>query len=178
MDLTRPGMRIDLGGIAKGWALDRMAELLRQGGMLDALLDYGQSSILGLGKPPDAEAWTVAVRKGEGLAGTARLRDRGFAVSGTLGQYAEIGGVRYGHLIDPRTGRALTRNVQAAVVAPDATTAEAWSTALAVLGTEGLALVEAEEGVEAHLLLEDGSEHLTSGWAEAVDWEPATASGP
>lgn len=173
VDLTRPGMRIDLGGIAKGWALDRLGEVLDQGSVRDALLDYGQSSILARGKPADADAWTVAVRRGEGVAGFAELRDVGFSVSGSLGHYADIGGVRYGHVIDPRTGRALTRNVQAAVVAPGATSAEAWSTALAVLGREGLALVEGEAGVEAHLLMEDGTQHTTSGWSAAVSWAPA-----
>ena len=98
----------------------------------------------------------------------------GFSVSGALGRYFEIDGVRYGHVIDPRSGRALTRNVQAAVVAPDATAAEAWSTALTVLGPEGLARIEAEAGVEAHLLLEDGSSRTTSGWAEATAFEPAS----
>ena len=175
VDLTRPGMRVDLGGIAKGWALDRLGELLRQGGVRDALLDYGQSSLLALGKPADADAWSVAVRRGgrgEGIAGYAELHDAGFSVSGSLGEYAEIDGVRYGHVIDPRSGRALTRNVQAAVVARDATTAEAWSTALTILGPAGLALVEREAGVEAHLLMEDGTQHMTSGWAAAVSWTP------
>lgn len=173
VNLTRPGMRIDLGGIAKGWALDRLGEMLAEGRVRNALLDYGQSSILALGKPADADAWTVAVRRGEGIAGYAELRDMGFSVSGSLGQYADIAGVRYGHVIDPRSGRALTRNVQAAVVAPDATSAEAWSTALAVLGPEGLELVERQTGIEAHLLMEDGAQHTTSGWSAAVSWTPA-----
>jgi thiamine biosynthesis lipoprotein len=170
--LTHPGMRIDLGGIAKGWTLDRLGEVLAEGGVRDALLDYGQSSILALGSPADAEAWTVALPGGEGrILGLVTLRDAGLSVSGSLGQYVEIAGVRYGHVVDPRTGRALTRNVQAAVVAPDATTAEAWSTALAVLGPEGLALVERHPGLEAHLLLEDGSQRTSSGWAAAVSWQ-------
>lgn len=173
VDLTRPGMRIDLGGIAKGWTLDRLGELLAEGRVHDALLDYGKSCILALGKPADADVWTVAVPKGEGVAGYAELRDVGFSVSDSFGRYADIAGVRYGDIIDPRSGRALTRDVQAAVVAPDATTAEAWSTALAVLGPEGLALVERHDGIEAHLLLEDGAQRSTSGWSAAVSWTPA-----
>ncbi len=174
VDLERPGMRLDLGGIAKGWALDRLGEMLRQGGIRDFLLDYGQSSILASGKPFDAPEWTAGVRgKGGALAGTAALRNLGFSVSGSLGQSAEIGGVVYGHIIDPRTGRAATRSIQAAVVAPTATEAEAWSTALAVLGPDGMAEIERQEGVEAHLLLEDGSERITSGWASLVSYAPA-----
>jgi thiamine biosynthesis lipoprotein len=174
VDLARPGMRLDLGGIAKGWALDRMGELLYQGGIRDALLDFGQSSILARGKPFDAPDWTVGLKgKDGGLAGTLTLNDVGFSVSGSQGQSAEIDGVIYGHIIDPRTGLAATRNVQAAVVAPTATEAEAWSTALAVLGPDGLAAVERQEGVEAHLLLEDGSERITSGWAARVSYAPA-----
>jgi len=176
VELKHRGMRLDLGGIAKGWALDRLGEVLVEGGVRDALLDFGQSSILALGKPLDAPAWTVALRAGdEGVAGIVSLRDgMGFSVSGALGRYFEIDGVRYGHVIDPRNGRALIRNVQAAVVAPDATAAEVWSTALTVLGPEGLARIEAEAGVEAHLLLEDGSSRTTSGWAEATAFEPTS----
>ena len=172
VELAAPGMRLDLGGIAKGWALDRMGEILRREGVGDALLDFGQSSILALGRPADAPAWSVALRgAGGGIAGLLELRDRGFSVSGSLGQWSEIGGRRYGHVIDPRSGRALERNLQVAVVAPSAGQAEAWSTALVVLGPEGLALLEREPGVEAWLQEEGGASHATPGWARSVGFE-------
>lgn len=172
VELASPGMRLDLGAIAKGWALDRMREILAQEGVGDALVNFGQSSILALGRPADAPAWTMALRGGGGeLAGVLELRDRAFSVSGSLGQWSEIGGRRYGHVIDPRSGLALTRNRQAAVVAPSASQAEAWSTALVVLGPEGLALLEGEPEVEAWLQEEGGASHATAGWERSVRFE-------
>jgi thiamine biosynthesis lipoprotein len=173
VDLARPGMRIDLGAVAKGWALDRMRELLEREGVRHALLNFGQSSLLALGRPVDAPSWSVALRGGGGeIEGLVELREQAFSVSGTLGQWSSIGGVRYGHVIDPRTGRALTRNLQAAVVAPSAALAEVWSTALTVLGPEGLRLVESEPGVEALLREEGGATTATRGWDAAVAFEP------
>jgi thiamine biosynthesis lipoprotein len=166
------GMRIDLGAIAKGWALDRLRERLAEAGVRDALLDFGQSSLFALGHPLDAPDWTVALRGGRGeIVGLVHLRDRAFSVSGSLGQWSEIGGRRFGHVIDPRSGWALAEVVQAAVVAPSAAEAEAWSTALTVLGVGGLPEVEARRGIEALLLDEVGALRTTSGWHEAVAFQ-------
>ena len=168
-----PGMRLDLGGFAKGWTLDRMRERLEAAGVRDAFLDFGQSSVLALGVPPDAPAWTLALRDGRGgVAGLVELRDASLSVSGSLGQSSEIGGVRYGHIVDPRSGMALTRNVQAAVVAESGAEAEAWSKALVVLGAAALPLVERERGVEALLLDEDGRELPSSGWVQETHFQP------
>ena len=131
--LARTGMSLDLGGIGKGFALDELRAQLA--GRVDgALLDFGRSSILALGRPAEGDAWRLLVGGGPGEPrGALVLDERALSVSSSLGQYSVIEGVRYGHVIDPRTGRALETGRFAAVLAPRAADAEAWSTALLVL---------------------------------------------
>lgn len=175
------GSALNLGGLAKGYALDRAREKL-PAEVEAALLSFGQSSAWAVGQPPDGDGWRLLARAPEGgFAGVLTLRDQALSVSGSLGQWNEIGGRRYGHVLDPRSGRPLTRRRQALVVAADATDAEALSKALLVLGeTEGLALVEAWEGAEALLLDADGSSWRSTGWNAATRFEalePATQGG-
>jgi thiamine biosynthesis lipoprotein len=178
--LERPGMTIDVGGVAKGLALDVAAGALAPG--TPALLSFGQSSLRAVGAPPGATGWRVLLRLPEpapgtpspaGFAGVLTLRDRSLSVSGSLGQWTEIAGRRYGHVIDPRSGRPLERRLEAAVVAPDATLAEALSKALLILGPdEGIALLESQPGVEGWLADDAGHAWATRGWADAVAFEP------
>jgi len=174
-EIARAGASVELGGIAKGWALDRMAERLRAAGVAGALLSFGQSSLWAIGAPPREPGWRLLVRDpAGGFAGVATLRDRAVSVSDSVGQWTEIGGRRYGHVIDPRSGEPLARTAQAVVLAPDAATAEAFSKALLVLPpAEGVALLEAEPGCEALLLEGDGRRYETGGWQEASGLAPA-----
>jgi thiamine biosynthesis lipoprotein len=177
--LERPGMSVNLGGIAKGYALDRMEEHLRARGISKALVSFGQSSILAVGAPAGAPGWRVLLKDaGEGFAGVATLRDRSLSVSASFGQWNEIAGQRYGHVIDPRSGEAMIRATQAAVLAPSGALAEALSKALLILTPEqGLALLEAQREVEGLLIEADGSAHATSGWAPAVAFDNFVTEG-
>jgi len=168
-----PGTSVDLGGIAKGFALDRVLPRLRASGVGAALLSFGQSSTWALGSPPGAAGWRLLVRAPEGgFAGVVTLRDRALSSSGTLGQWSEIAGRRFGHVLDPRSGWPLTRSRQALGVAPDATLAEVLSTALLVLGErEGIALVEARENCEGLLLDAEAGTWETSGFREATSFQ-------
>lgn len=169
------GMALDLGGVAKGYALDRVLPILRAAGIESALLVFGQSSTLAVGAPPDSPAgWRLLARApGGGFDGVLTLRDRALSVSGSLGQFYEIGGRRYGHVIDPRNGRPLERAREALVIAPDATLAEALSKALLVLGErEGIEVVAGQPGCEGLLLDADGARHATPGWQAATAYEP------
>ncbi len=126
-----PGMRVDLGGIGKGFALDEAMKVLRENhGIHRALIDAGGDVIAG-DPPPGREGWMIEVRGN----GSFRLRVRNLAVatSGDLHQFALIDGKRVSHLVDPRTGDALADGAAATVVARSATTADAMASALCVM---------------------------------------------
>jgi len=173
VELRSPGTALDFGGIAKGWALDRASERLRAAGVTRAFLSFGESSLAALGASPGWDGWGIALTDASGhFAGTVELRDRSLSVSGSLGQYVEIDGRRYGHVIDPRSGEPLESARVAVVLAADGASAEALSKALLVLGEkEGLALVESL-GAEGMLLDESGASFETPGWRVAARYSP------
>ncbi|MGQ9575279.1 MAG: FAD:protein FMN transferase [Thermoguttaceae bacterium] len=143
--LKKPGMRLDLGGIAKGYVLEEALAVLREHGVSRALISAGGDIALGE-PPPDRPGWTIGVatlRPDEPPGLYLSLSRCSVATSGDTWQYVEIGGRRYSHIVDPRTGYALTERTQLTVVAPDGMTADGLATALNVLGPqEGLRLVE------------------------------------
>ncbi len=144
------GTSIDPGAIGKGIALDAAARLLRRGGATAAFLDFGGSSQLAIGAPPqDPRGWKVAVSDlATGAShGVLHLRDGSLSTS-------RAGALDTAPILDPRTGAAVVPPRLVTVLAPDATSADAWSTALVVLGTEGAKAASAK-GLE--ILIEDGS---------------------
>lgn len=168
-----PGASVDLGGVAKGYALDRMLLELERRGIERALLSFGQSSTWAVGRPTDAPGWRLlALGPAEDLLGVLTVEDRALSVSGSLGQWTEIEGRRYGHVLDPRSGQPLTRRRQALVVTRDASLAEALSKALLVLGEqEGMALIETQPECEALLADADGRRWRSPGWDAATRFE-------
>lgn len=131
---TRPGMRLDLGGVGKGAALDSAIETLRGLGVGRAFLHGGTSSVGTIGE------WSVALASppGSGLApALVRLTDQSLSVSAPHGRRGTGG---KGHVMDPRTGTPVRAAATAAVVAPAGVAAEAWSTALLVLGERPCAM--------------------------------------
>lgn len=172
--LQRDGMRLDLGGIGKGYAIDQLKNVLQQQQQASALLNFGESSIWALGSPPNARGWRLLVQRPDGEpAGVVTLRDQALSISGTMGQPFTINGRQYGHIIDPRSGRPLQRNLQACVLAPTATQAEALSKALLVLGEQqGIALLHELENVEGLLLDAKGHRWMTKGWQTATQFVP------
>ena len=164
--LPAPSMALDLGGIGKGYALDRIAKQLHEQRLTNALLNFGQSSLWALGRPTDGEGWRLLLRQPNGeIIGVATFSDQAVSISGSLGQSMQVEGQRYGHIIDPRTGRPVQRDLLACVVAPSAAQAEALSTALLILGEqEGLDLIEQLDGVEGFLREAHGTQWMTTGW--------------
>lgn len=124
-----PGSSIDLGGVAKGHALDCAAAVLRHAGVTSALLHGGTSSIVAIGTPPGEPSWRVANGPEPG-APVVALRDTAMSVSDGSSQ---SGGSDEGHILDPRTGCAATACGRVVVTGPSARLTDAWSTALAVL---------------------------------------------
>ncbi len=134
----RPGVRISLGSIGKGYALDVCAQRLRALGMTDFLLHGGQSSVLARGSHPPSN-WEIGLRHprriGRRLA-LLRLRDRALGTSSAQFQSFRRGGRRYGHILDPRSGRPVEGVLSTTVAAPTAAAADALSTAFHVMGPE------------------------------------------
>ncbi|MFW6154330.1 MAG: FAD:protein FMN transferase [Planctomycetota bacterium] len=167
-------LEVDLGGIAKGYAVDEVIEVLRNAGMTAGLVEVG-GEVRVFGPGPHDGAWmlgldhpfaTSATR--HPLAGKLAVTDDAVATSGNYRQFSVIDGRRYSHIIDPRTGRPVDTAPSVTVIADDCTTADAWATALSVLGPEGLATVEAIDGVEAMMVVgtkDDARVRRTSGFA-------------
>ena len=162
--LSQPGLLLDLGGIAKGRAADEALKSLKEAGFPQALVTAGGD--LAIGSPPPGEkGWEVRLRTSAETEGTEvrlRLHECGVSTSGDLHQFVEIAGKRYAHIIDPKTGLGLTSGVACSVVAPDATTSDAWATTLCILGAErGLRLIKDQVGVHARIVeSRDGAERV------------------
>lgn len=145
IELKKAGMRLDLGGIAQGYAADRCLELLRKNGIRKAMVDAGGDLALG-DAPPGERGWSIALpdhgfeltsRQAGKMPQTLRLANCGITTSGASYRFLEVEGKRYSHLVDPRTGWGLTHHTLVTVQAPNATSADAWATALSVLGESG-----------------------------------------
>jgi len=147
--LRARGMALDLGALGKGIALDRIARRLRRRGCRSALVNFGESSLVSIGRPPRGQ-WRVALRHPDGgFAGEFTLDDRACSTSATWGQTMRLGGRMLGHVVDPRTGRPLRRRAQVSVLASSATVAEAVSTALLVLGPGAMKGFARDFGIDA-----------------------------
>ncbi len=151
VQLTRPGMKLDLGGIAKGYASGEAIKVLRHEGVSSALV-AGSGDIVVSGPPPGRAGWTIGVaplvpEPGGRPGRSILLKDAAVSTSGDAEQFVEIDGVRYSHVVDPQTGLGLTERRSVTVIAPDGATADGTDTAACVLGPDkGLALIESTPG--------------------------------
>jgi len=156
VELQRSGMQLDLGGIAKGHALDCALQVLVAHGISRALVDGGGDIVVG--DPPMGErGWTVAVPL-LGERHFVELKNAAIATSGDLHGHVEIYGVPYSHIIDPRTGLGCTDRSTVTVIATSGAEADALASAVSVLGfAKGQQLVESREGTFACGLNETGT---------------------
>ena len=133
------GVELDLGGIAKGYAVDRVVGLLRRRHIAAALISAGGSTIYGLGAPPGAYGWKVEIQDPidpRKVAFAIALKDRALSVAGSSEKAFEAGGVRYSHIMDPRTGRPVPGMLSVAVLTSSGTAGDALDNAFFVLGPE------------------------------------------
>jgi thiamine biosynthesis lipoprotein len=138
--LEVPRMRLDLGGIAKGYAADEGLKVLAGHGITRALISGGGDLAVSA-PPPGQPGWRIELPPLDAPGAPARsrfvrLQQAALATSGDVFQYVEIDGVRYSHIVDPRTGLGLTNRSLVTVIAPDGLTADSLSTAISVLGPE------------------------------------------
>src|SRR5690606_19344283 len=170
--LTRPDMRLDLGGIAKGYAVQQAIEAMRSVGIQNALVDRGGDMAVS-GAPPGEQGWRIGIAQLEADEPPTRfvmLENRAIATSGDFWQFFEIGDKRYSHILDPRTGRGVTHRSSVTVIAPAGEHADALASALSVLEPEdGMALLKHYPGAVALILRErDGQilEFASPGFAD------------
>jgi thiamine biosynthesis lipoprotein len=136
--LSRDDVRIDLGGIAKGYAVDGAAAVLRKAGVTNALVDL-TGNMMAMGSAPGHDGWVVGVRNPASKDAhllRVRLRDEAISTSGNYEQFIDEDGKRYSHIMDPRTGWPAQGVSSVTVVAKSALTCDAWDTGLFVLGSE------------------------------------------
>ncbi len=158
VQLLKPGMKLDLGGIAKGYAVDKALETLKQKGIASALVvgggDVGVSDA-----PPGKEGWTIDIQP---LDKTTQpqpvqllLKNAGVSTSGDAEQHLDKGGKRYSHIIDPKTGQPLEGRSSVTVIAPNSTTSDGLAK-IGALGIEGaIAVIDALPGCAAFISIEE-----------------------
>jgi thiamine biosynthesis lipoprotein len=190
LDLTTTGIvkstgsaSVDLGGIAKGYAIDKASLAMRRAGARGGLVDVG-GDLACFGRQPDGQPWFVDIQDPRRSGAFARLRvaDCAVATSGDYARFYEIDGKRYSQIIDPRSGRPAAAVHSVTVVAASAMVADVWATALSVLGEEGFPRLP--EGVEALIIEGEPARHrflCTPGFADLLEsplprvlerWEP------
>ena len=178
--LLAPGMKLDLGGIGKGYAADEALKVLKGKGLNCALV--AGSGDIAIGDPPPGETgWVLgigAIDAPTQVARTVLLRNAGISTSGDTEQFVEIGGVRYSHIVDTKTGLGLTNRLQATIIGPDATTTDALDTTVSVMGVEsGLKLVDTLPHVAAVISQkQDGKIFYSKSWKQVA--EPSVKSRP
>lgn len=151
VQLLVQGMRLDLGGIAKGYALDCALKVLQQHGIRHALLEAGGDIVADLA-PPGTAGWRIRIENASPQRQWVYLALGAISSSGDTEQYVEYQGKRYSHIVDPRTGWGLTTRVAATVIARDGITSDSLATALCVLGKDaGMKLIRAIPGARAYI---------------------------
>ena len=160
-----PDTRIDLGGIGKGYAVDRAVSVLKLNGISSALINFA-GNIYTFGTPPGKDSWVIGLqhpRKSKGLLGTFEIKDKAVSTSGDYEKFFTIEGKRYSHIIDPRTGHPVKGIVSVTIVTGNATRADALSTGVFVLGLEkGMGLIEQLPDVEGIIVYEDTDSGLST----------------
>jgi thiamine biosynthesis lipoprotein len=167
------GMKITLGGIAKGYAVDKALEIIHSMGVKWALVDAG-GDIGTLGSKPKGVPWNIALTNPEDTSQTLAdfdIQDKAIATSGNYERYfdpeAEVG-----HILDPKTGYSASGTFSTTIIAPNCTQADVLATAVFVMGpADGMALVETIEGVEALIVEDDGGDSIVHRSTGLGDYE-------
>ncbi|SET93771.1 FAD:protein FMN transferase [Paenibacillus sp. NFR01] len=168
--LAREGMVLDMGGIGKGYAADRIAEYLKAQGLDSAMINLGGSSIIALGNKPNGSPWNIGLQdpdqsRGTQL-GTIKISNEVIDASGVYERFFMQDGVRYHHILDPRTGFPAQNGLKSlTIMSPNATDADALSTGVFLMGLEdGMKYLESlPEKIDAFFITDDNKIYATSG---------------
>jgi FAD:protein FMN transferase len=166
---THPGMRIDLGGIAKGYSVDQAIGILQQCGVSSAIVSAGgDSRIIG---DKNGRPWIIGIqhpRKKNAYALRIPLSNTAISTSGDYERYFLTNNERIHHIINPRTGKSAKKSWSVSVIGPDATTTDALSTTLFILGAEkGIQLIEKMQNLDAIIIDANGKINYSSGLVSA-----------
>ena len=164
VSFTKP-LSLDLGGIAKGYIADELARLLREGGAMQYAVAVGGEIVVG-DAPPGSKGWGIDLESPEQkVIATVELSHAALSTSGDSYQFAKIDGKRSAHVLDPDTGEGKEDRLNITVIAPTAMQADAWATALRVIGTgKGRAMAEQTVGIEAIFVPVNGEIVKTPGF--------------
>jgi FAD:protein FMN transferase len=168
---------VDLGGIAKGFGIDQAVAALEASGLSGGMVNVG-GDVRCFGRRAGGGKWRVGVRSpfdGSPTFAIIKLSDGAVCTSGNYERFFEIDSKRYSHIVDPRTGRPVSTAPSVTVVAPTATAADAWATALSVLGEAGLELIDENSGLEAMLVIGGPKDYrlvMTPGLAKLLAQRP------
>lgn len=174
--LLAPDMNLDVGGMAKGYAVDQAMKVLKQHGITRALVAAG-GDIAGSEPPPGESGWRIMITpldaEGAPPPRFVMLRNSAVSTSGDTHQRIEIGGVRYSHIVDPRTGVGITDHSLVSVLAPDCTTTDLLETTVTVLGPErGMKLIDDMPHVACYIVRKPKGEietYETARWKELAE---------
>ncbi len=180
--LEDPDARIDLGGIAKGWIADRLADRLRAAGCTSALVDLGTSSVYAVGGKPDGSAWRIGLRDPKGsvsqITGVVEVEGEAITSSGLYDQEFEQDGVTYWHILDPKTGYpAQTDMLGVTLLGEDPVQGDALTTALFTMGISGgVSWLETHHPELAAMFVDEGDEPAFANGFESHGYAAVSAS--
>ena len=171
--LEKKGMQIDLGGIAKGYAVDKAIEALKKNGIKRALVNAG-GDLYGLGTDPQGEKWQIGIqdpRDEDKIIDIIKVKDKAVATSGDYRRYFTLKGKRFSHIVNPKTGLTVQDvPMSVTIIGPDATTTDALATGVFVLGPEeGMRLIESLPEVEGMIISEGMKKFTSQGWEEFME---------
>ncbi|MBN2416164.1 FAD:protein FMN transferase [bacterium] len=163
LSTSRPGMELDLGGIAKGRAIDLAVSSLREAGISAGIVDAGGDLRI-FGTPPRKPFWNIGIRdprSGGEIFGVITTGEAAVATSGDYERFFIYNGKRYHHLLDPATGFPAAGTASVTIIAPSALEADAYATAVFIMGPErGMGFIEAEPALEG-IIISRGNDSLT-----------------
>ena len=166
----KPSIHIDLGGIAKGYAINEALKVLKSEGIDSVIIDAG-GDIYAAGKIKGGN-WNIGIRnpRGEGDIGVVQVSNLAVVTSGDYERFFIKDGTKYCHILDPRTGYPATELISVTVISSDPILADAWATALFVLGADGMKLVEETSNLEAMMISADQKIICSSGLMKSMDF--------
>ncbi len=171
--LSKEGMALDLGGIAKGYIVDRAIAELKSFGIKNAFLDVG-GDIRVVGSKPDGSPWRIGIqhpRNRHEIIAVLSLADRAVVTSGDYERFFKLNGTKYHHLLDPATGRPADKGlISVTVIAPDAVLADIFSTAFFIMGREeSLKMAENRPEIEVFLVTEELEIYFSTGIKDVIE---------